>query len=152
MEIAQRHSKTCEHVVYKAIESLTHHTGSRHASSFSCLKLFLGSFTWWTSSLNCSLNSLNYFHPQSGRQWEDSLAFPSWMGSLHTYMCVYIYIFTCISSKWGLGDLKGQNLNTCFYWQDREKNTWAWDKPLPAAEEHEKLTAPAEIPLPDIIK
>lgn len=92
-------------------------------------------------------------YPQSGRQWEDSLAFSSLTGSLHTYVCVYI--FTYISSKWGVGDLKGPELNTCFCLRDRAKNGWAvraWDQPLPAAEEHKKLTAPAGISLPVIIK
>lgn len=109
VEISQRQSKRWEHVVYNAVETLNSHTGSLHCSSFSCLKLLLRSFTWWTSSLNS-------VYPQSGRQWEDSLAFPSLTGSLHTHMYVHVYIsiFTCISSKGRLGDLKGPELNTSF--------------------------------------
>lgn len=71
----------------------------------------------------------------------------------YTYVC--IYIFTRIASKWGLGDLKGQELNTCFCCQDREKNSWAvraLDRPLPSAEERKKQTAPAGISLLVIIK
>lgn len=128
--------------------SLDDHTGSIQCPLFSLLKLLLGSFTWWF----CSLNSV---HPRGRGEWEDS-PFPSLLPQapcMHTCVCIYVFIFffTCICTKWGLGALKGQELDAGGCQQDREKNTWAGrapDRPLPVAEESEEPTAPAGISLP----